>query len=97
MANDGVENRDTSDNDDDDDACPSDDEEEEEETEYGSPDEVCDFLNNCSRRNLLKILLYYIKCQEGHISKIKNLTKTNLNNLKKMLNFENQMIHYQII
>jgi len=40
LANEGVENHDTSDNDDDDDACTNDDEEEEEETKYDSPDEI---------------------------------------------------------
>ena len=81
MANEGVEHRDTSDkdddDDDDDDACTSDDEEEEEETEYDNSDEVYNFLNNCSRRKLLIVLLYYIKHQEGHISKIKDLKKMN--------------------
>ena len=78
MANDGVENRDTSDqgDDDDDGACTSDGDEEEEETEYDSLDEVYDFLNNCSRRKLLKVLLYCIKHQ-GRISKIKDLKKMN--------------------
>ena len=74
MANEGVQNQDTSDNDDDN-ACASDDEEEEEETEYHSSNEVYDFPNNCSRRKSLKVLLYYIRHQEGHISKIKDLKK----------------------
>ena len=43
MANERIENRDTSDNDGND-ASSSDDEEEEEETEYDIPDEVYDFL-----------------------------------------------------
>ena len=66
MANEGIENRDTSDNDDDDDdvnddddACTSDDEEEEEEVEYDSPDEVYDFINNCSRHKLIKVSLLH--------------------------------------
>ena len=54
MANEGVENRDTSDNDDDDDACTRDDEEEEQESEYDSPDEIYNFLNNCFRCKLIK-------------------------------------------
>jgi len=77
MANEGVENRDTSDNGDDNDVCTSDDEEEEEETEYDNLNEVYDLSNNCSRRKLLKVLLYYIKHQKGHISKIKDLKKIN--------------------
>jgi len=75
MANERIENRDTSDNDDDD-ASSSDDEEEEEQTKYDIPDEVYDFLNNYSKRKLVKLLLYYIRHQ-GHISKIKDLKKMN--------------------
>jgi len=53
MANEGVENRDTSDNDGDDDACTTDDEEEVDKTEYDSRNEQYDFLNNCTRRKLI--------------------------------------------
>jgi len=63
MANERIENRDTSDNDDDD-ASSSDDEEEDEETEYDIPDEVYDFLNDYSKHKLVKLLLYYIRRQE---------------------------------
>ena len=76
MANERIENRHTSDNDGDD-ASSSDDEEEEEETEYDIPDEVYNFLNNYSKRKLVKLLLYYIRPQERHISKIKDLKKMN--------------------
>jgi len=58
MANEGVENWDTSHDDDDDDACTSDDEEEEEETEYDSLGHVYHFLNNYSIRKLIKVLHY---------------------------------------
>jgi len=43
--------------------------EEEEKTKHYSLDEVYDFLENCSRCKLIKILLYYIRDQEGHILK----------------------------
>ena len=76
MANEGVENQDTSDSDaDDDNACTSDDEEEEEETGNDIPNEVYDFLNNYSKQKLIKVLLYYIRREEEHISKIKKLMK----------------------
>ena len=71
MANKRIENRDTSDNNDDY-ASSGDDEEEEEETEYDIPDKVYDFLNKYSERKLVKLLLYYIRCQEGYTFKIKD-------------------------
>jgi len=72
IANEGVKNHDTIDNDNDDDSCTSDDEEKEEKTEYDNPDGVYDFLNNYSRCKLIKVLLYYIRHQEGQIAKIKD-------------------------
>ena len=60
--------------------------------EYDIPNEVYDSLHNYSKRKLIKVLLYYIRRQEGHISKIEDLKKKNLDCLKKMLNFKNQMI-----
>jgi len=87
IANDGVKNRDTSDKDDDG-TCTSDDDEEEEETGYDSLDEVYDFLNNCSRHKLLKVLLHYIKHQEGHISKVKDLKKMNFELSQENIEFQ---------
>jgi len=75
MVNEGVGNQDTSDSDDD--ACTSDDKEEEEETGNDISDEIYDFLSNYSKCTLVKVLLCYIRCQEGHISKIKDLKKVN--------------------
>ena len=73
MANEEVD-RDASDNDNDD-ACTSDDEEEDEEMEYDIPDELYNTLHNYSKHKLIKVLLYYIRHQKGHISKIKELKK----------------------
>ena len=75
-ANEEVKDGDASANDDDD-ACIGDDEEEDEETEYDVPDEVYDSLHNYSKRKLIKVLLWYIRHQEGCISKIKDLKKKN--------------------
>jgi len=77
MVNEGVGNQDTSDDDDDYDACISDDEEEGEETKYNISDEVYNFFCKYSKRKLIKVLLYYIRYQEGYISKIKDLKKAN--------------------
>jgi len=77
MTNEGVENRDTSNDDNDNNACKSDDEEEQEETEYDIPNKAYDFLSNYSKHKLIKFLLCYIRCQEAHISKIKDLKKRN--------------------
>ena len=76
MATEEVKDQDAN-NDDDDDVCTSDEEEEEDEMEYDIPDEVYHFLHNYSKHKLLKVLLYYIRRQEGHISKIKNLERKN--------------------
>ena len=73
-ANEGVGNQDISNsdyNDDEDDACTSVDKEQKEETEYDIPNEVYEFLNNYSKHELIKGLLYYIRRREGYISKIK--------------------------
>ena len=77
MENEGVENGDTSDNDNDDDTCTSNYEEEKEEIEYDIPNDLYDFLSNYFKRKLIKVLLHYIRCQEGYISKIKDLKKIN--------------------
>ena len=69
IANEKVENRETSENNDDNNACTSHDAEEEEKTGNDILNEVYNFLNNYSKRNLVKILLCYIRCQEGYILK----------------------------
>ena len=66
MVNEAVENQVAGNNDDADGACISDNEEEEEETEHDIPDQIYNFLNNYSKRKLIKVLLYYIRRQEGH-------------------------------
>jgi len=87
MANEGIENRDTSDSYVDDDDCTSDDKEEEAETGNDILDEVYDLLSNYSKCKLIKVLLYYIRHQ-GHISKIKDLKKTNFELSQENLEFQ---------
>ena len=76
MINEEVKDQAASDNDDND-ACISDDEEEDEKMEYDTLDEVYDSLHNYSKCKVIKVLFYYIRRQEGHISKIKDLKKKN--------------------
>ena len=45
--------------------------------EYVIPDDVYDYPHNYSKHKLIKVLLYYIRHQEGRISKIKDLKKNN--------------------
>ena len=45
--------------------------------EYDIPNEVYDSLHNHSKRKWIKVLFYYIRHKEGHISKIKDLKKKN--------------------
>ena len=45
--------------------------------EYNIPDEVYDSLHSYSKYKLAKVLLYYARRQERHISKIKDLKKKN--------------------
>ena len=96
MANERIENQDTSDNDDDD-ASSSDDEEEDEETEYDIPDEVYDFLNDYSKHKLVKLLLYYIRRQEWHMSKIKDLKKMNFELSQENVEFRKSNDSFQMI
>jgi len=75
-ANEEVNDRDATDNDEDD-ACTNDDEEEDEEMEYDILDGVYDSLINCSKHKLIKFLLYYIRHQEQHIPRFRDMKKKN--------------------
>jgi len=83
VANEGVDNRDTSDNDNDY-ACSSDDKEEEDKVGYAIPDEVYDFLNNYSKHKLIKVPFIILDVKKGTFLKFKDFKKTLLNCLKNI-------------
>ena len=50
-------------------------ENEDKEEKCEVPDELYDGLSKCSKHKVIKLLLYFLKQLQGHISKIKSLKK----------------------
>jgi len=80
-----------------DDTCTSEEEEEERKIEYDITTDVYDFPSNYSKCKLAKVSIYYIRRRERHISKIKDLKKTNFALSSEHVEIRNQIIHYQMI